>query len=487
MTHSYNHRPLAVSLALLLAAALACSPLASPAAPSGAPLTQAAATITAAANVIVTSRAAATLHALGPTPAPPTSAPAAAATAAASAAASATPGATLVPTTAASPSTADPGATGTAASTPGGAVVVDPCSLITAAEVQSLLGVALKTPKVQNGGCLFVDAATGFTQGLALYAVPASQTQYFFEQYVAELKFSGIKIDSTATDKLNADIAGGDTVASLNDLLAMAVGQPSFHAVKLDGVGSAALWSWNAAGNQQAATLFAAKPGALVGLVLAAGASAKETDVQPPVQTIVSRTLVNLPANFTVSGLQVAGSAPVLDPCSLATASDAATILGAKAADGVAEQGYCTFNDAANSKLFVRVFAFPAGVAAAGALNSVESIVLIGNTAAQNQLATDIAAGDLVAAVTHLAASGQSGGGRTLESVVGLGDASMFFIQKLGSQRIGYVLAAKPGVLAGVQMLLALGDDAATKTAAVPLMTNILQGLPDKFTVSGAP
>jgi hypothetical protein len=128
----------------------------------------------------------------------------------------------------------------------------------------------------------------------------------------------------------------------------------------------------------------------------------------------VSRILDGLPASFTVAGLPVAGSAPALDPCSFVGADDAETVMGAKATDGVSSQGYCEFDDAATHKRLARIFAFPAGLAAANALNNVATIVLIGNSAAQTQLTADIAAGDLVAAVRGLAASGQ---GRILNNL----------------------------------------------------------------------
>jgi len=474
-----NRRRRSALLLPLLAATLACNALPGGGGPSSAVVTQAAATTTAAAKLVATQLAALPTSAPSSTKAPVAASPTPPATA---------PSATALPAEA---STATLAAAATRSSSPtpapGRAVVLDPCSLIAGDEVQSLTGVAMGKPKPQNGGCAFADAATGNTSGVVIYALPASQSQAFLQQYVTQLKQIVGQVDAALSAKLTQDASAGDMVAAVNDLIAMSVGQAKYKAQKVDGLGSAALWSWNKLGTTQQGVLVAAKPGAVVALVLVGDSAAKEADAQPAMQKIVSRILDGLPANFTVAGLQVAGSGPVIDPCSLASASDAQALMGAKATAGVVSGGNCQFQDAATHKLFVRVFALPAGAAAASALESDAGLLLTGNATAQAKLLADATAGDMVAAVRDLAPANQSGGGRTLESVDGLGDAAVLYLQTVSSTRIGMVLAAKPGVLVGLNMLIPSGDDAATKTTAVALLTHILAILPASFTVSGLP
>ena len=67
--------------------------------------------------------------------------------------------------------------------------------------------------------------------------------------------------------------------------------------------------------------------------------------------------------------------------------------------------------------------------------------------------------------------------------------AAVFFLGgPAGSPlRIGDLLAARPGALVGLSLILGPGDNAATKTAAIALATKILANLTETFTVTGAP
>ncbi len=466
----------------LLAATLACNALSGPAGPGPANglLTQAAATITAAAKLEATAQAAAPTSATSPTQAPTV----AVATAASSPAA--VPSATTAPTQAAVTATPETAASGTPAATAANAAVVDPCRLITVDEAQAFVGVSVGTPQQKGAGCLFLDAATGFTYEVIVYALPASQSQSYVQQSVAQLKSFNVKVDPAAETKLNQDVTANDTVAAVNDLIGMSVGQANYTAQKLDGLGSTALWAWNKYAKLQQASLTTAKPGVVVALLVVVGLSAKEADLQPAMQKTVSHILDGLPASFTVAGLQVAGSAPAIDLCALASASEIEAVMGAQPGRGQAVQGQCYYLAASNLKIQLRVYALPGGQAATEALNQVEANVIAGN--AKAQVDADIKAGDLVAAVKDLAATGPSLFGKP-EAVDGLGDASMFVLAAPGGGtiRIGYLLAAKPGVLVGLTMILGPGDNATTKAAAIALLSHILSTLPAKFTVSGLP
>jgi len=270
-------------------------------------------------------------------------------------------------------------------------------------------------------------------------------------------------------------------------VISMSVGQAKFNAKKVDGLGSTAMWAWNKVSTAQEGLLVAAKPGAVVGMALIANATVKEAAAQPVMQTIVSRTLDGLPASFTVAGLQVPGSGPALDPCSLASASDIDSIMGTQSEDGVVQLGTCFFQDVATHKLSVRVYALPGGDTARINLTSAQEIILAGNTKAQKQYLTDITAGDYVAAVSDLGATPHSSASLTLTKLDGVGDAAVFFSQTAGTTRFTYAFAAKPKVLVGLEALLGPGDTAKTQAAITALFTRILASLPDSFTVKGVP
>jgi len=480
----FNRPPngLAAFLLPLLAASLACSFLGGPAGPGSTNtlLTQAAATITAAANSAATAQTAVPTSAPSPSPSPlatiiPTLAPTPA------------PKSTTVPTVAASIApTATPAAASTAQS--GSPVVLDPCTLITAVEARALVGVDLQPARQQSSACVFSDQFAA--HGLAVYALPPSQAQGFFQQFVASLTQSGVKIDPAAETKLNLDLAGGNLTAATDDLAGMMIGQTKIKSQKLDGLGSTALSLFNTNDQLHLSNdaVIAAQADGLVALSLVISTPAKEADMQASLRPFVSRILASLPPEFLVKGLQVNSSAPVIDPCALATDDEIQAIMGVKPGAGQALQGECSYNAASNHQILVRVFALPPGQGAAQAIAQLESLLVITDAVAKAKLTADTQAGDLVAVVKDFAALPPTMLGKP-ESVNGLGDAASFSLASpLGSPlRIGYLATAKPGVIIGITLLLGAGDSAAAKTASIALATKILKNLPNKFTVSGAP
>ena len=182
------------------------------------------------------------------------------------------------------------------------AVVVDPCAFMTTDEATALAGEPAAPPQpLAGGGCIYFDAAATST-GVGLYVLPASHAQAFLGQYVPALIVNGVPLDQKLADKLTADTAAGDMPAAVNDLADLTLGLPGYEIKKLDGVGSAALWSWHTLDQNQEGVLMAAKPGALVAVILRGAAATQEADAQPAMAAIVSRILASLPDNFTVPG-----------------------------------------------------------------------------------------------------------------------------------------------------------------------------------------
>jgi len=181
------------------------------------------------------------------------------------------------------------------------------------------------------------------------------------------------------------------------------------------------------------------------------------------------------------------GQATALDPCTLITTADATTILGAPATDGVANVGYCTYQDVAAKSQTVRVFAFRTRLSITGAILGDTSELLIGDTAATAKVNAAVNAGDWGAAVNGMIASPAGEPDRTLVKLNGLGDAALFAQLSLGGRRLVFALVAKKDVVIGFTMALVAGDAAATQKAVVPLLQSILAKLPPSFTVNGAP
>ena len=191
---------------------------------------------------------------------------------------------------------------GAATLTPLPGIAVDPCSFVTTAEATALAGAPAAPPQpLAGGGCIYFDASATST-GVGLYVLPAAHARAFLKQYVPALEGNGVPLDRTAAINLSKDTDAGDMPAAVNDLLTLTTGVPGYEITKLDGVGSAALWSWHTLDQNQEGVLMAAKPGALVALILHGTATTQEAGAQAGMVTIVKRILANLPANFTVAG-----------------------------------------------------------------------------------------------------------------------------------------------------------------------------------------
>jgi len=184
---------------------------------------------------------------------------------------------------------------------PPGVTVLDPCTLVSTAEATALAGQPAAPPKPLPSGCIYYDTSITST-GVGLYVFPASQAQGFLGQYVPALTANFIPLKQEDIDKLNQDSAAGDMPAAVNDLVALTSGVKGYEVKKLDGVGSAALWSWHTLDQNQEAVLMAARPGALVALLLHATLATQEAQAQPAMAAIVTRILANLPSSFAVAG-----------------------------------------------------------------------------------------------------------------------------------------------------------------------------------------
>ncbi len=181
-------------------------------------------------------------------------------------------------------------------------VQLDPCSLMSQTEAEGLLGAKAGKPTLQNGACLFTEAQARVNV-VSVYAYPATQAQSVLEAHVFLLQAYRVKIDPAALAKLQKDSAAGETVSALNDLADMAIGQAGYHAEKVDGLGRAALWSWNAVSTRQQGFLLAAKPGAVAGMEIVLDASSSEAVTKEALTAIVRRILTGLPDHFTVIGV----------------------------------------------------------------------------------------------------------------------------------------------------------------------------------------
>ena len=180
---------------------------------------------------------------------------------------------------------------------------VDPCSFVTTSEASTLAGSPATPPKpLAGGGCIYYDA-TITTTGVGLYVLPAAHAHEFLGAYAPSFIGKGVPVDQQVAIKLTDDIAANDMPAAVTDLANLTIILPGYGVRKLDGVGSAAFWSWHTLDPNQEGVLMAAKPGALVVVILHATLNTQEADAQPALSAIVRRILARLPGSFMVPGL----------------------------------------------------------------------------------------------------------------------------------------------------------------------------------------
>jgi hypothetical protein len=207
-------------------------------------------------------------------------------------------GTAVAPTVAAAETSVATVVAGAGTAAPSGTAVYA-CSLMSVDEASAIAGVPASTPTAVGQICLYYNILST-TTGVALYVLPATQAQLFLAQYVPALQASGITLDQATVDKLTKDATAGDMPAALADLQALISSVKDYQIQPLDGIGSGAFWSVNTSAQNSEAALFAAKPGALVVLILRGATATQEAAAQPQMETIVKRILNSLPDNFTV-------------------------------------------------------------------------------------------------------------------------------------------------------------------------------------------
>lgn len=177
-------------------------------------------------------------------------------------------------------------------------VIVDPCSLLTTAEVESLLGEPAGEPTPVDGGCIYqepverMETVTVFAvQGEA--AADALGAQLFLVSLMG-----GVQIDEATTQEATALAEAGDVVGLVEQLTALTVGQPGLHAEAVEGLGEAALWVWkelDGAGAPQQGFLVAAQGQTAVGINLVVTQGQQQSDTLAVARPLVEQLLSRFP------------------------------------------------------------------------------------------------------------------------------------------------------------------------------------------------
>jgi hypothetical protein len=188
----------------------------------------------------------------------------------------------------AEPTATTPGNESTAAGT------VDPCSLITAAEAESLLGEAVGEPTPVEGGCIYLEP----TERIHTVTVFAAQGEAAAEALGVQLflvsLMGGMQLDEATVQESQALTEAGDVVGLVEQMTTLAAGQSAFHAEAVEGLGDAALWVWMAMageGAPQQGFLVAAQGETAAGINLVVGDGRDEAETLATARPLVERIL----------------------------------------------------------------------------------------------------------------------------------------------------------------------------------------------------
>ncbi|HLF01516.1 MAG TPA: hypothetical protein VI547_06040 [Anaerolineales bacterium] len=215
--------------------------------------------------------------------------------------------------------------------------------------------------------------------------------------------------------------------------------------------------------------------------------------LNPPATPLIIGTATVTPEpSATVTRLPTATTDPsatavVLDPCTLITQAEAASVLGEPVSDGALLGGGCVFVDTAAAQHIVSVYAVPANSAydvLTGHMFLLTAFGLQINTLQNGEIKSLALAGDSVGVVDRLIYITD---GNTLfasQRVNGLGDSAIWISRVAGTVRQSFLIVARGQSVAGIDLVVtSLRAEESARDSAKAMMETILSRLPAKFTL----
>lgn len=177
----------------------------------------------------------------------------------------------------------------------------------------------------------------------------------------------------------------------------------------------------------------------------------------------------------------------LLNPCSLVTQGEAASVVGEPVSKPIRAGGGCIYVDTSSQRHVLTAFA----VTAPDVADTIEGhLYLLGSFGLQfsaedlAQLQAMGASGDMKGAVEKVIVMAEGGTGYKAEKVDGLGDAAMWATKELGIVRQAFVLVARGDAMMGLDMVVTSArDDISLRDMAKALAERMLDRLPERFSI----
>lgn len=176
--------------------------------------------------------------------------------------------------------------------------VLDPCSLITAAEAEAILGEPVSPAKVLNGSCVFTNAKDGI-YSLNVATAQKTDTYYILQSQATLLGLSGINIDSATLDKFKAMALSTDFKGFFTELVLTAKGSTIMNARLYKGGGNdLTYWAWIKAAPRQQGAYVAVRGDTLVNINIVTSETQKEADTLKAINDLSGSIFRKLPKEF---------------------------------------------------------------------------------------------------------------------------------------------------------------------------------------------
>jgi hypothetical protein len=181
---------------------------------------------------------------------------------------------------------------------------LQPCSLITQAEAEAILGEPAAPAQEMNGACAFNNAKDSLYV-VSVAAAQDKQTEGILQGQAFLLGMAGAPLDQPTLDKLKALSDAQDFKGYFAELVALAQNAPAAKAQLVDGVGDAGYWLWLTADTRRQGALVVARGPTLVNVNLVVADSQTEPAMLDASKVLADKVFSRLPAHFVIpSGSQ---------------------------------------------------------------------------------------------------------------------------------------------------------------------------------------
>ncbi|HET9913688.1 MAG TPA: hypothetical protein VFQ13_17480 [Anaerolineales bacterium] len=178
---------------------------------------------------------------------------------------------------------------------------LDPCTLVTAAEAEAILGQPVGPASPMNGACAYSNASD------ALYMVSAAaaqdqETSGILQGQMMMLGFGSVQLDESGVNKLRSLAESMDYRGFFTELVTISQGAPTMTAQLVEGEGNdVAYWVWVSAQNRRQGGFVAARGQTLVNINLIVADSQTEEAMLAAATSLADQAFGRLPSKFTLA------------------------------------------------------------------------------------------------------------------------------------------------------------------------------------------